>query len=295
MCSIHLNVIRFLKDYEELFTAHPSQIDDMTTRVLYCVNRAGRKLLAVLSRSDVIAQEISTRDGAHENGLGDEGTRERERERERAATQAIVKGVFSPISSLVHRCASFSTDNSSSEKGAHSSATGNGNGTVSPVSPSSTSKSSSFRDCKYATWRTGSVERLMFDNSDEAVVRGSAARSHRGTGSAEEVNQALESLRDTLVAAETVLQLRFQKRGDDYFESLGDLFHSIGEGEKEGEGEGEGGDIAIREATEEELFLPAAVYEVRVFCASVCPSVCLPLCIDAYHHHNHYCYYSDLS
>ena len=164
----------------------------------------------MLRRSDLIAQGISPSVGAHDDGpLDDESIREREeeRERERRATQAIVQSVLSPISALVEGCASFSTDFSSSEQDHPASTITDG-----PTSPTSAS-----RDDKYATWRTGSVERLLFDNSDDAVKRSSAVRSHRGTSSADEVNQALETLRDTLVAAETVLQLRFQKRGDDYF------------------------------------------------------------------------------
>ena len=246
-------------------------------------------MLAVLRRSDMIAQGAFTGNGAHEDGLGDESI-STEREKERAATHAIVQGVFSPISSLVHRCASFSTDFSSSEEVLPSSIPDN------VMTSTSTSTSSASHDSRYATWRTGSVERLLFDNSDEAVVRSSAVKSHKGTCSAEEVNQALESLRDTLVAAETVLQLRFQKRGDDYFESLGAFFINAGEGEGEGERVG----IVIKDATVEELFLPAAVYEVRVVCMCTCVHVCvqvymyaqisvyLSVCVDPRHHDEEY-------
>ena len=117
---------------------------------------------------------------------------------------------------------------------------------------------SSSRGDKYATWRTGSMEWLVRDNSGTSEVEAERSSNSVKAATTHEVNKALYDIIDIVKGMDKVLRTRFQKRGEAYLESLGHLFnYPVGEVT-------ERRDIAIKEATVDELCLPAAVYEVSV-------------------------------
>jgi hypothetical protein len=205
-----------------------------------------------------------------------------------AAQEDIVNAVMSDVCSTIKRCAAFS-----SHPTATATATATAQHDSASASDSTKGSTLSFEDSilrpssastiknssKFASWRNGSLERLLRDNvtvdSSTGLTQHAGRReatSHRGTGSAQEASEALDALTSCFLSIDQMLQLRFQMKGAAHFETLAGISaasstftpsspssSSAAVSPQDSEDTDEDKD---KDAEKEELMTPAAVYEV---------------------------------
>jgi hypothetical protein len=208
-----------------------------------------------------------------------------------AAQEDTVNAVMSDVCSSIKRCAAFSshptvtaTANTSAAAAAQHdspSATASDSTKGSTLSFEDsilrpTSASTTKNSSKFASWRNGSLERLLRDNvtvdSSTGLTQHAGRReatSHRGTGSAQEASEALDALTSCFLSIDQMLQLRFQMKGAAHFETLAGISAasstftpsspSSSAAVSPQDSEDKDKD---KDADKEELMTPAAVYEV---------------------------------
>lgn len=144
--------------------------------------------------------------------------------REQASKANILKIVLGDIAVNVRRCAAFAdraqSTISTNTPSASASVSAPPVEDILPFEKSilrSTSDSSAGELLKFSTWRKGSMQKLLWDNFAE---NNRTVGSHRGTASAEEASEALDALISCFLTVDQMLQVRFQMKGQAYFEGL---------------------------------------------------------------------------
>ena len=160
-----------------------------------------------------------------------------------AAQEDTVNAVMSDVCSTIKRCAAFSSRPTATANTSATASTAAAQHDSASASASDSTQGStlSFEDSilrptsastiknssKFASWRNGSLERLLRDNvtvdSSTGLTQHAGRReatSHRGTGSALEASEALDALTSCFLSIDQMLQLRFQMKGAAHFETL---------------------------------------------------------------------------
>ena len=187
-----------------------------------------------------------------------------------ARREKAVHGLLEPISSLIEKCASLSSQTKQASVSAHSDA-----GLVHEIS--SQSALHFIPDEKYATWRSGSMEKLLKDNIKEgSLTEGKEQKRERGAGSVEEAIDKLSALSSIIRHVASTLSGRFQRNGLAHFELLGHLVNGSHRDDALKRYEDKIKNKNKNTATsgcDDDAIMPAAVYKVRVI-RMHCPSVC---------------------
>ena len=142
---------------------------------------------------------------------------------------------------------------------------------------SSQSALHSIPDEKYATWRSGSMGKLLEDNIKEgSPTEEKEQKRRRGAGSVDEAIVKLSALSTIIDQVATTLSRRFQRKGWAHFKHLGHLVNGSHRDDALKRYEDK---IKIKNKNtatsgcDDDVILPAAVYKVRAIrmhCLSLC-------------------------